>query len=360
MRKTVVWVAIVVFGLGLSVGFYFNRSREVQTGAAVNHEFTTFIEGAGTVGAPTQVVVAPMGGIVKSVPVEKGQHVSVGDAVLAMDDEQLTLQLDEAILALNAQKKAYERQNGELTRSEQESAMAAAQAVGYGLEQFNRAALTPTEQEVGLEQVDMARVQVRQAAVMLERATVCSALEGVVLDVGVREGEAVAAGMRALLIASMGDVEIDSVFADADASEIRPGMEVEFYGGCLGQRTCAGVVSEIVPKAETQQTQTGLKSAAVVKVKPVGGNPFDRLGASVELKVVTGRKVAVGVPIEALAQDASGLYVFIVRNGRAYRTQVGVGVLDEFYAEIKSGVKQGDVVALNPTELRSGQKVSGA
>lgn len=360
MRKTVVWVVIVVFGLGLSVGFYFNRSREVQTGAAVNHEFTTFIEGAGTVDAPTEVVVVPMSGIVKLVPVKVGQRVSAGDAVLMMDDEELGLQLEEAILALNAQKKAYDRQNGDLTRSEQETAMAAAQTVGYGLEQFNQAALEPAEQTVGQEQVDMARVNVRQAAALLAHATVLSALDGVVLDVGVREGETVPAGMQALLIASMGDVEIDSVFADADASDIRPGMEVQFYGGCLGQGTCAGIVSEIVPKAETQQTQTGPKSAAVVKVKPAAGNPFDRLGASVELKVVTGRKVAVGVPIEALAQDSSGLYVFIVRNGRAYRTEVAVGVLDEYYAEVKSGVKQGDLVALNPTELRNGQKVSGS
>lgn len=354
--KTVIWVSVAVVALGLSIGFYLNRPQEVQTGKAANHEFTTFIEGAGTVDAPTEVVTAPSNGIVKSVPVEVGQRVSAGDAVLQMDDTELQLQLEEAVLELNAQKKAYEKQNGELTDSEKESAIMAAQTTGYGLDEFNAAATQ--QQDVGEEQVDIARAQVEQASDALDHATVTSALDGVVLDVGVRSGEIAAAGTEALIIASMDEAEVDSVFADADAASIQPGMEVQFYGGCLGQATCEGVVTQIEPKAETQQTQTGPKSSAVVKIKPVGANPFDRLGASVELKVVTGKKVSVGVPIEALAQDSSGLYVFVIRNRRAYRTPVEVGVLDEYYAEVTSGVRQGDIVALNPTDLRNGQKVS--
>jgi multidrug efflux pump subunit AcrA (membrane-fusion protein) len=137
MRKTVIWVAVLALALGLSAGFYFNRSQEVQTSTAVSHEFTTFIEGAGAVGAPTEVVLVPSNGLVKSMPVKVGQHVSAGDVVLRMDDETLQLQLEEAVLALNAQKKSYQRQNGDLTRSEQETAMVAAQTSGYGLEQFN-------------------------------------------------------------------------------------------------------------------------------------------------------------------------------------------------------------------------------
>jgi len=359
MRKTVVWVAIVAISLGLSAGFYFNRSQEVQTSKAVSHEFTTFLEGAGTVDAPTEVVVAPANGIVKGVPVSVGQRVSKGDAVLKMDDAELKLQLEEAVLALNAAKKSYDKQNEALTDSEKESAIMAAQTTGYGLDAFNATELE-AQQDVGEEQVDIARVKVEQADDMLAHATVTSSLDGVVLDVTARAGDTVAAGTQALVIASMDDVVIDSVFADLDAAAIAPGMEVQFYGGCLGQDTASGIVTGIEPKAEAQQTQTGPKSAAIVKIKPLGSDPFTRLGASVELKIITGKKVSVGVPIEALAQDSSGLYVFAVRRGRAYRTPVEVGVLDEYYAEVTSGLKQGDVVALNPTDLRNGQKVSGA
>lgn len=359
MRKTVIWAIVLVFILGLSIGFYFNKSQDVQTSTAIVHEFTTFIEGAGTIDAPTQMILTPSDGLVKQVLVKERQYVAAGEPILQMDDDGLRLQLQEAILALNAQKKAYNKQNGELTKSEQEAAMITAQTSGYSLQQFNAAMLAPDTQEIGAEQVDMARLKVKQVNKMLDNTTVYSAIAGTVLEVGVRSGEIVPAGFQAVLLAAMDDVEINSVFADMDASNISPGMEVQLYGGCLGSSKSGGIVTEIVPRAEAQQSQTGPKSAAIVKIRPESSNVFGRLGASVELKVITGRKTGVGVPIEALAQDSSGLFVYVIRRGRAYRTPVDVGVLDETYAEVQSGVAEGDLVALNPTELRNGEKVSG-
>lgn len=359
-RKAVIWVIIPVFTLGLCIGLYWNKSQAIQTGTAVMHEFTTFIEGAGMVTAPTQVVLAPAAGLVEDVFAEEGQRLQAGSAVLRMDDGILKLQLEEAVLALNAQKKLWIQQNGDLDRGEQEAAMLAAQSVGYGLEQFNTAVLAPESGELNPDQVELARVKVRQANEWIEQATVRSALSGIVLEVAVRKGELVAAGTQAAIIAAMDQVEIESVFADLDAAGIAPGMEVQLYGGCLGSATCGGIVSETAPMAQSQQAQTGPKSMAVVKIKPEQANLFNRLGASVELKVVTGRKTAVGVPIEALAQDSAGLYVFVIRNGRAYRTPVEIGVLDETYAEVKSGLRTGDILALNPTELRNGERVSAS
>jgi HlyD family secretion protein len=360
MRKAVIWVIVLVFALGLSIGFYFNKSQAIQTSSAALHEFTTFIEGAGTVNAPTQLVLTPSAGMVKKLAVKEGQYLQAGSPILQMDDDVLRLQLEEALLALNAQKKEWIRQNGELTRSEQETAMAAAQAVGYGLEPFNTASLAPEEKKLGAEQVDLARLKVRQANELIDNSTVRAAISGSVLEVAVREGELVPAGQQAAIVAAMDEVEIESVFADQDAANIAPGMEVQLYGGCLGSGTCAGTVTQTAPMAQAQQAQTGPKSVAVVKIKPEAAGLFGRLGASVELKVITGRKTAVGVPIEALAQDSTGLIVYVIRNGRAYRTPVEVGVLDEAFAEVKSGLKPGDIVALNPTELRNGERVSGS
>ena len=72
---------------------------------------------------------------------------------------------------------------------------------------------------------------------------------------------------------------------------------------------------------------------------------------------VAGLSALDALPLEALAQDSAGLYVFVIRGSRAYKTAVKVGELDETSAEITSGVKSGDVVALNPGDLRHRQKV---
>lgn len=360
MRKRKTIVAIVLFVAAAAVGavLYFNRAQSVHTVVAERHEFTSFIEGAGYVNAPLQVVAAPASGLVEEVCVLEGQHVNAGDIVLRMDDEALLLQLEEAVLALNAQKKEYLRQNGALSQSEKTAAMLAAQTAGYDLGQFNEAASGTVQYTVGIEQVDLARLRVRQAREMLENATVRAAISGTVMEVTARAGELLAAGGQAALLASMGETEILCAFSDSDASAVSPGMEVQLYGGCLGQSSCTARVEGIERRAETKQTQAGVSSMAAVRVKPDDPSLFTRLGSSVELRIITGKRTGVSVPIEALAQDDSGLYVFTVRRGRAYRTDVEVGVLDDTCAEMRSGVALGDEVALNPTELRSGMKVS--
>lgn len=357
-RKAIVFVVLFVAAAAVGAVLFFNRAQSVHTVVAERHEFTSFIEGAGYVNAPLQVVAAPVAGLVKEVCVREGQSVSVGDVVLRMDDEALLLQLEEAVLALNAQKKEYQRQNGALSQGEKTAAMLAAQTVGYDLGQFNDAATGAVQYTVGVEQVDLARLRVRQAREMLESATVHAAISGTVMEVTTRAGELLAAGGQAALLASMGETEILCAFSDSDASAVEQGMEVQLYGGCLGQSSCTARVEGIEHKADTKQTQAGLASSAAVRVRPDDPGLFTRLGASVELRIITGKRDGVGVPIEALAQDDSGLYVFVVRRGRAYRTDVEVGVLDDTCAEIRAGVALGDEVALNPTELRSGMKVS--
>ena len=356
MKKAAYWVVCLVCVAALGVGVIMNRTSVIPTGKAALHEFSTFIEGVGMVSAPTQVVLVPAGGTIASI-VAEGQRVRAGDSLLRIDDESLRLQVQEAVLALNAQKKAATRQDGQMREQQQNAAMMEAQTIGADLQQFNSAATNTVQ--VGKEQVDIARLRIQQAKNALANASVQSVLNGTVLSVDLRAGEQAAAGTQALLVASMDELQIHSVFADADAAQIQPDMPVELQGGCLGDAVIGGVVVGIGPRAETQQTQTGTRSAAMVKIKPDDVARFSRLGASVELKIITGRKRAVGVPLEALAQDSSGLYVFVLRSGRAYKTPVELGVLDESYAQVVSGVAENDLVALNPSELRNGQKVSG-
>ena len=358
MKKTLIVTAALVCVLGAAAGFYFNKAQEVQTGTALNHQFTTFLEGSGTVDAPTQAIIAPSSGTVKHISVTQGQQVNAGDIILTMDDSVLHLQLDEAVQALNAQKKAWLRQNDKLSRTKRETTMLMAQTAGYDLGQFNATEKSSDVQEIGPEQVNMARLKVEQVQELLNASRVKSVLDGVALEINARNGELVAAGTPTALVVSMNDLRLAAVFADMDAAAISPGMEVQLYGGCLGENKCGGVVTEIKPRAETQTTQTGLRSAAVIKIKPDNTALFQRLGATVELRIVTGRKTAIGVQIEALAQDTAGLYVFVIRGGRAYKTAVKVGVLDEYYAEVVSGLRMGDVVALNPADLHNALKVN--
>jgi HlyD family secretion protein len=71
------------------------------------------------------------------------------------------------------------------------------------------------------------------------------------------------------------------------------------------------------------------------------------------------------MPREALrlGEGQSGSYVYVVRGRRLRRQTVKVGAVNLIQAEVVSGLKQGDVVALgsvNGTALRNGMEISVA
>lgn len=357
MKKRLAIAAVLLCALGAAAAVYFNNAQTVQTAAATSHVFTTFLEGSGAVDAPKQTILAPLNGHVKALDAAQGQRVCAGDIVLQMDDTALELQLQQAVETLNAQKKAWQQRNDALSHAQKQSSLWAAQAVGSDLEQFN-ATQTDQSAPVGPEQVNVARLQVEQAQDQLDNASVRSVIDGEVLEVDVRPGELVAQGTVTALVADMDHTQVQAVFADQDAATVSPGMEVELYGGCLGDQTVSGTVTEIKPRSETVATATGTRTTATVTIAPEAGVRLSRLGATVNLRIVTGRKSALGVPLEALAQDSSGLYVFVIRGNRAYKATVKVGELDDTCAEITSGIRSGDIVALNPGDLHHRQKVS--
>ncbi len=332
------------------------RPTKTATATAALQSFATTIDCDGTVAAPTQAVLLPMAGKVARVVVTEGQTIAVGDEVARMDDSLLALQLDEALTALNAAKRAT--QTVDASQGELRQAVAAAQTVSVDEEDVADAAQQAKQAETSANsQIDLARLKVSKAREQLENASVCSALAGEVLEVKVRAGQYATAGMAAATVAAMDELTIDAVVADLDVVGIQPGMAVELSGGCLGDGVCAGVVRAIKPLAQTQQTQSGSRSAAVVSIVPQERSLFSRLGASVDVKIVTANSQAVAIPLEALEQGSTGLYVYRVVNGRALRTPVEVGRLNDTSAEVLSGVALGDRVALVPSALKSGQRV---
>ncbi len=356
MGKKVLLGTTVLVAAAAVVTLLVVRPTSATTTTASLQSFATTIDCDGTVAAPTQAVLLPMAGKVARVAVEEGQTIAVGDEVARMDDNLLALQLDEALTSLNAAKRAARRTDA--SQGELRQAVAAAQTVSADAEDVTDAVRqTKATEESADSQIELARLKVSKAREQMENASVRSALAGEVLEVKVRAGQYATAGMAAATVAAMDELTIDAVVADLDVVGIQPGMAVELSGGCLGDERSTGVVRAIKPLAQTQQTQSGSRSAAVVSIVPMKRGLFSRLGASVDVKIITANSQAVAVPLEALEQGSTGLYVYRVVNGRALRTPVQVGRLNDTSAEVLSGVAVGDRVALEPSALKSGQRV---
>lgn len=89
--------------------------------------------------------------------------------------------------------------------------------------------------------------------------------------------------------------------------------------------------------------------------------PLPLPGATVDVFIYRVKpREALLVPNEAVIEEGKKKYVFNVEKKVARKLTVTVGVGNELFTEIKSGLKPGDRVILNPKDLEDGQPVRAA
>ncbi|HEX2995994.1 MAG TPA: HlyD family efflux transporter periplasmic adaptor subunit, partial [Anaerolineales bacterium] len=76
-------------------------------------------------------------------------------------------------------------------------------------------------------------------------------------------------------------------------------------------------------------------------------------GSTVSAEVTGGEALgAVVVPISALKETGSGKYsVYLIKSGKPVEQEVEIGLQDILYAEVKSGLKVGDIVLTDATTV---------
>jgi HlyD family secretion protein len=97
-----------------------------------------------------------------------------------------------------------------------------------------------------------------------------------------------------------------------------------------------------------------------IKIDILDKAPDLRIGFDVDVDILLGQAAnALKVPAEAVRPEKGNKnYLYVVSNGLVQEREVGIGLQSDTEAEIKSGVKAGEKVILNPgAAIRDGIKV---
>ena len=144
---------------------------------------------------------------------------------------------------------------------------------------------------------------------------------------------------------------------------------MEIVGPSIGTQPLKGTLKRIEPQGFTKISSLGVEQQRVRVI--IGFLPGElkaledrgrELGADyrVRVRIFTGqRSNTLSIPRSALFRGSEGNWqVFVVEDGRARRVNVEVGLLNDFRAEILSGVKAGEEVIIAPeANLEDGEKV---
>lgn len=198
--------------------------------------------------------------------------------------------------------------------------------------------------------IRQARQAVEDALEDLEATNLIAPISGTITELNADVSE-MAGNEVITVISDLTPQTLDAFFDESDWKNIQDGFPVEVIFDALPDAIFEGQVVHVDPGLVSQNNTTVVYSVVELDTSQTGWSDLP-VGSAAGVDVIGGKaENAVLVPIEALREISEGEYaVFVMENGEPKMKLVEVGLQDLIYAEIISGIKQGDVVTTGQVE----------
>lgn len=295
----------------------------VRTAIAAAQPFTETVGAIGTVAARaghSAALGAPGAARISRVLVSAGQHVSVGDVLVELDQTSFQSAAQSAGAQLTASERAFERatrlaEAGIVPRKDVEQAAA----------------------ELAKARADAATAR-RAAQLSLIRAPI----SGVVTTVNATLGATADPSRPLVEIADPSATDVVLNTTPGDAARIRGGASVALVAGqsAGGESLGSGAVLDVggTVDSATRSVPVRVRVTTARRVLRIGETVFGEIAIAV-------RPNAVVIPLDALVPEGDGFKVFVVdAQSIAHARPVTVGGRTSTLAEITAGVRAGEKV----------------
>lgn len=205
------------------------------------------------------------------------------------------------------------------------------------------------------EDVQIAELRVSQAEAALQvarnnlaDAQIVAPFGGVVAAVNIRAGEPASSALPAIVLADISHFYLDVAVDEVDVARVTVGQLVTVTLDALPNALLSATVEKIAPTATTTQ---GVVSYLVRLVLAETDAPLRGGMTATGAIVVAEARAVVLVPNWAIRRDrqTGEAFVGLWRNGVIEEVSVTLGLRDETFSEIVSGVQAGDVIAVDTT-----------
>jgi len=321
---------------------------------------------AGTVKSRLRSEMSPgIPGLVVEIAVRKGETVRRDQVLLRLDDREhqaqvalaeRTLDMSKALAdeaRLTADQAQRDRDRAERLASQDAMAETNLDAARTRADASGAALLAARER------IRQAEAQVAAAKATLAKTVISAPFDGVVLDIATEVGEWISPSPPGVFLPPVIDLiapselYISAPIDEADVARLEPRLPVRITLDAFRGRSFAGTLSYLSSFVETRQDQNRtLTVEATFGEENLPPNLLPGLSADVEI-ILQARDDVLRVPAYALLE---GDRVLVVRGGRLVEQQVTTGLRNWEFAEINSGLQEGDpvVVSLDRPEVVAG------
>jgi RND family efflux transporter MFP subunit len=291
--------------------------------------------------------------------VEEGNRVKKGQVIARLDDSDVAATLQRtrenlrlAQADLNDAKQSQERmrvllKEGAVAQAEFDSAEA----------RYGRVVAT----------IEGARFAVKEAEVAVANTRIVAPFDGTVLKKNADVGEIVAplagaASSKAAVvtIADMASLEVEADVSEANITRVSGEQNCEIALDAYPQQRYPGYVSKIVPTADRAKATVLVK----IRFRDYDQRVLPEMSAKVTFLAAgspanTESKPVLTVPAAAVATRDGRQVIFQIKDDRAVEVAVTTGEKLGSLLEIKSGLKEGDmIIAKVDEQIKNGAKVT--
>lgn len=304
----------------------------VEVAQPIRGEMLAMYSGTATLDAEADAEIkAKVGGEVRRILVEEGDHVKSGQVLAVLDDRQLRLQAAQTRAALAKTERDFNRQI-ELNKKGLVSA-GAFESLKYDL--------------------DNARAADDIAQLSLSYSQIRSPFAGVVSTRHIKLGQEISIGMSIFRVTDPTPLKASVFVPERELSRLKPGQSATIAVDALAGRHFPAIVKLVSP---TVDAATATFKVTLEVNDPQGDlkpGMFSRVGIVFER-----RSEALTIPRVALLDTDGSSNVFVVTSGKAEQRAIKTGLSNAGKIEVTEGLTgQEQVVIVGQNGLKDGNPV---
>jgi RND family efflux transporter MFP subunit len=295
---------------------------------------------SGTLLAEREATVrAEVGGSVLQVTAQEGETVRRGQLLARIEDRSIGDAVSSAQSGVRSAEQALQLAEREAKRNE---ALVAGGAIAERELDAARNAVTAAQA-----QLEDARSRLSSARKQLDNLTVRAPLDGIVAARAANAGDVVSPGTELYRIIDPRSMRLEASVPSEALSAMKVGLPVQFEVRGYPDQKFEGRIERISPAADPVTRQISI----FVTIPNTAGRLVAGLFA--EGRVAQQSRRTLVVPLSAVnADDAKSPWVLRVKDGKAERVNVTLGIRDEQTerVEITAGLNAGDRLLVGPAQ----------
>ncbi len=374
MKKPLIFAGLAVLLVGLPLFSKLTDKsdvKQVEVQQAERKMIKSSILASGTLAYKEQVQLrSEVIGQVTGLHVQEADAVKKGDLVITLDPKSYQAQVEQAEARVRIQQIAIERQRlliGTLEdRFDRQKAL-------YEVKLIDEDSFEALKSELALSKVDLrsaqesllqTRAALDQSEELLSKTRIRSPIDGIVIQLDIKEGETVIAGTTnipgstMMVIADPSETLTEVRVDEADIAQVRVNQQADIYAAAYPDTPLSGTVQSIATVARQAPGQQSLTFLVKILLDEQDEMVI-RSGMSVraDIYIETSDKT-LSIPVQAVlidedieedeVGDKEQAYVFVLSDGKAVRKNVETGISSDSDQEILQGLNEGDAVIIGP------------